>query len=142
VRGVFASLFVSAKNFAPGAPIGGTTLFLGGRLEGRLFVPLAHEQESEGHFQSNVPGYVGFQTNNGDLGWIKIEVLDRRGEDYPDGVEAIDWAYNNVPGAGINAGQTPSPSVPEPDSRALALLGMGAAGLLTWRRRRDAVRPK
>jgi hypothetical protein len=85
-----------------------------------------------------VTGFAGFKSApTGDLGWIRVKVFDRNSDAYPDEVEIIDSAYNNVPGAAIYAGQgIPSP-VPEPSgTAALSLLGAGAAGLLAWRRRR------
>jgi hypothetical protein len=52
-----------------------------------------------------------------------------------DNLEAVDWAYNNA-GGGISADQGDPNAVPEPGSKALALLALGSAGVLAWRRRR------
>jgi hypothetical protein len=59
---------------------------------------------------------------------------------------AISWAYNDVAGAPIDAGQiynnTEGPTPPvartslEPSSQAFALLSTGADGVLAWKRRR------
>lgn len=84
-----------------------------------------------------VDGFVGFQGKNGDLGWIDIKVSDRNNDGYPDEAQVIGWAYNNVSGGAIDAGQ--KVATPEPNSAALGLLGLGAAGLLAWRRRRAEV---
>jgi LPXTG-motif cell wall-anchored protein len=82
-----------------------------------------------------VSGFAGFRsTKTGDLGWIDVEVFDRSADGYPDQLEIISWAYNNVGGASIEAGQTSS--TPEPNTAALGLLAAGAAGLLALRRRR------
>ena len=84
-----------------------------------------------------VTGFVGFKSApTGDLGWIRVKVFDRNSDAYPDEVEIIDSAYNNVPGGAIYAGQGIPSSAPEPGTAALSLLGAGAAGLLAWRRRR------
>jgi len=84
-----------------------------------------------------VSGFVGIkgdQIFTGDLGWIQVKVFDRNADGYPDELEIVSWAYNNVPGAPIAAGETGV--TPEPGTAALGLLAAGAAGLLAWRRRR------
>ena len=89
----------------------------------------------------SVTGFVGFKTAvSGDLGWFKVKVADRNSDGYPDQVEIISWAYNNS-GGGIDAGSTTAPT-PEPNTAALCLLGLGAVGLLAWRRRRAEVSSK
>ena len=79
-------------------------------------------------------GFAGIKTAGGDLGWIRlIFTMDPNGG-APAYVTAIDWAYNNVAGQSITAGQTTA--VPEPSAAALlALAGAGAAFL---RRKRAA----
>jgi hypothetical protein len=50
-------------------------------------------------------GFVGFSNAAGDLGWMHVQVgFDSGG--YPDQLEVISWAYNDVAGAAIDAGQT------------------------------------
>jgi LPXTG-motif cell wall-anchored protein len=79
-------------------------------------------------------GFVGFENAAGDLGWLQVHVaLDGR---IPVGAELIAWAYNDVAGAPINAGQT---TTPEPSTAALGLLALGAAGILALRKRRNQV---
>jgi hypothetical protein len=46
----------------------------------------------------------------------------------------IDWAYNDVPGGSIYAGQGEPAGVPEPSSLALGLLAAGSLGLAALRR--------
>jgi hypothetical protein len=75
-----------------------------------------------------VTGFVGFRASNGDLGWIQLRVSDRGSSGYPNEETLINWAYNNVPGGAIVAGQTP-----EPSSLALGLLAAGAVGLAALR---------
>jgi hypothetical protein len=87
-----------------------------------------------GNFANNLTGFAGLELSNGDLGWLRLKVTSN-GDGGADAIKAIDWAYNDTPGAPINAGQTSS-AVPEPS--ALGLLAMGSAGVLAWRRRRTA----
>jgi len=46
-------------------------------------------------------------------------------------VTITDWYYNDIPDASIHV-------VPEPSTASLALIGLGAAGVRTWRRRKKA----
>jgi hypothetical protein len=80
-----------------------------------------------------VTGFVGFQLPNGDLGWLELRVSDTGSTGYPNHATVIDWAYNDVSGGSIAAGQTTS-AVPEPSSLALGLLAAGALGLAALRR--------
>jgi hypothetical protein len=91
-----------------------------------------------GHFGVGTQtGFVGFSTKNGDLGWLRVKVeTPVAGTKYPDSLEVIDGAYNDVAGQPITAGQTTS--TPEPGTAALGLLATGATGLLAWRKRRSA----
>jgi hypothetical protein len=91
-----------------------------------------------GNFVTNQPGFLGFDLANGDKGWVRIEVTSQNGDGLPDGVTAIDYAYNDVSGGSIYAGEGIPSSVPEPSTKALALLALGSAGVLAWRRRRPA----
>jgi LPXTG-motif cell wall-anchored protein len=77
-------------------------------------------------------GFVGFENAAGDLGWMQVQVtLDGT---IPAELELIAWAYNDVAGAAIDAGQT---TTPEPSTAALGLLALGAAGILALRKRRN-----
>lgn len=124
--------------FAPGATIQG-------RLSGDVVLE-AGGYGGHGAFRPGRSGFAGFETSGGDLGWLRLEVFasdwDRmfRYRQFPVAIEAIDWAYNNVPGAPIRAGEGAPTSTPEPGSIALALLAMGASGLLAWRKRWEAMR--
>jgi len=72
---------------------------------------------------------------NANFGWARLE-WQNAANGYPGSVTLIDYAYNDVLGAPINAGQVSDTSTPEPDSKAMGLLVAGAAGVLAWRRRR------
>ncbi len=60
------------------------------------------------------------------FGWIRVDVDNAAGT-----FLVKDWAYEDVPGAGIAAGVVPEPGT-------LGLLAAGSAGLLAMRRRRAA----
>jgi len=90
-------------------------------------------------FSSGVNGYFGFQFTDAGLsnrfyGWAQINI---------DGLNASytinNWAYNNVAGQSIAVGDTgQTTNVPEPDTLSLTLLGLGAAGIRSWRQRKQA----
>lgn len=137
-------LFINAgggglSRFYAGVPIRKRSFLIGGAgfAYGRDVLHFAGSER--GQFHPNDPGFAGFLTAGGDLGWVRIEVLGESGG-FPEGIEAIDWAYNNVPGAPIKAGEGAPISTPEPGSISLALLATGAAGLLAWRKRCKAMR--
>jgi hypothetical protein len=126
-----SSSFAPLEHFARGSAIAATA----SQVQG-LAVIRRHSEGFPviGAFASGQTGTAGFQlptSKGGGFGWIRLEVLDRNSDGYPDEFKAIDWAYNDA-GGGINAGQTTA--VPEPS--ALGLLAMGSAGVLAWRRRR------
>jgi MYXO-CTERM domain-containing protein len=84
-------------------------------------------------------GFVGFSNAAGDLGWLHIHVT-ADGDGFATQVEVISWAYNDVAGAPIAAGQTTeAAATPEPGTAALGLLALGAAGILALRKRRNQV---
>ncbi len=90
---------------------------------------------NRGLWASGEIGYAGFVLGNGDLGWIRLEWTTTDGTSEPNTLTAIDWAYDNVPGESIAAGQTSS--VPEPGATALLAL----AGAAFLRRRREMTVP-
>jgi MYXO-CTERM domain-containing protein len=93
-----------------------------------------------------VTGFVGFKVssgaNTGDLGWVQVKVSDSGSPGYPNELEVIDYAYNNVAGTSIKAGDTGVSATPEPGTAALGLLAFGALGVLALRRRRNEVAVK
>lgn len=75
------------------------------------------------------------------FGWIHLSLPATVG--FGSTITVIDWAYCEEPDTGIAAGQTEGicgTSVPEPSVPSLLLLGLGAAGVAGWRRRRAAAR--
>ena len=124
-----------ALKFANGASIGGSYPEALAAFQFRN--PNQVGGSDGGYFKFGQTGIAGFKLPNGDLGWIRVEVIDRNGDNYPDELKFLGAAYNDVPGAPISAGQTTS-SVPEPSTTALALLAAGSAGVLAWRKRRTA----
>jgi hypothetical protein len=84
-----------------------------------------------------VAGYLGFRTDSGDKGWIKIRV-GPSGETNAGVAITVDaYAYNSTPGGSINAGDMGT--VPEPGTMALVLMAAGAAGLTSIRRARARI---
>ena len=80
-----------------------------------------------------VTGFVGFKAPNGDLGWIQVQVSDSGSPGFPNEIAVLGWAYNNMSGGSIFAGQTSNSAVPEPSSLALGLLAAGSVGLAALR---------
>ena len=87
---------------------------------------------SYGNFASNQTAYAAFDLG-GKLGWIKLKFSDAGTPGIPTALTILGWAYNDVAGEPINAGQTTS-AVPEPGTMALGLLASGAGGLVALRR--------
>ena len=87
-----------------------------------------HVGAGAGQFALNVPGYLGFTFRPAvggpdHYGWLQIEIHNTGPG------KIISWAYEDTPGASIEAG---APVVPEPG--ALALLGLAGASLALRRR--------
>jgi hypothetical protein len=137
-----------ASLFAKGEAITGANLSYGGILRKKALLS-GGTVSSLGHWGPGVvDAFMGVKlvsgTEKGDLGWIEVKVTpDSQG--YPDEIQVLGWAYNDVSGGPINAGQTTDSSVPsatpEPGMAALSLLASGAAGLLALRRTRQAKAP-
>jgi MYXO-CTERM domain-containing protein len=113
-------------NFAYGAPISGPSSALAASAP--LFFKHGAFSSGGGNFGNGATGIAGFQLSNGDLGWIKLRWDS--GDGLPSTLTALKWAYDTTPGEAVLAG------TPEPGTASMALLAMGAAGLLAWRRRR------
>ncbi len=79
---------------------------------------------TNGTWPQGKTGFAGVEFTQGGqehFGWIRLSWQgDSNG--YPQSVTAIDWAYNDVAGASINAGEGAA-AVPEPGSAVLALFG-------------------
>jgi len=127
-----SSTGVGLRNFAQGqaivAPASNTYKTRGDAvLRSRLSTGYVY-----GNFPANGAGFVGFSMSGGKLGWIKLS-LTTDGNGIPSSVTVLGWAYNDVVGDPINAGQTTN-AVPEPGTMAMGLLASGAAGLVALRK--------
>lgn len=84
-------------------------------------------------FQNGQPGYIGFQFEKDGqnlFGWAEITIT------LGESTVISEWAYDDM-GNSIHIPDTVA-STPESDNVAgLALLGMGAAGIRTWRKRKQ-----
>jgi hypothetical protein len=130
------SQFSMAKQMAPlsaiSASAGG---FIGGGLAGILHTAV-NNAAGAGQWDESEVGIAGLKIVNGAntyYGWVRLAWADTDDDVYPNTLTAIDWAYNDTPGAAILAGDTGA--VPEPSRALLALAGLGAMAL---RRRRKA----
>ncbi len=110
-------------NLAPGTVIDATGNFVAGESGSST-----HVGPGAGQFQLGVPGIIGFvfePTAGGAdyYGWLGIEI-DNTGAG-----RIIDWAYNDTPGASLEAGAI----VPEAGT---ALFGLAVLAMAGSRRRR------
>jgi LPXTG-motif cell wall-anchored protein len=133
----FGASGISAKRYVTGQPIMAVGHSYG-------FVDILYKDTTNattrtiGRFGAGASnGFLGFQNAAGDLGWLHVQVtID--GSGFPSQLELIAWAYNDVAGAPIEAGQTTeAAATPEPGAAALGLLALGAAGILALRKRRN-----
>jgi hypothetical protein len=91
-----------------------------------------------GQIADGETGFIGFtffsETDNQQVfGWA--EILADINNDSSTNLTVLRWAYDNT-GAAIHV------PVSAPPTSSLALLGMGAAGVIAWRRRRDRKTPQ
>jgi hypothetical protein len=85
-------------------------------------------------------GYFGVRFDpaggpNYKYGWVHVDNVDNVDPKY-ESYHVNGWAYENVAGVPILAGQTSGGAPPVPEASTLVLFAAGAAGILAWRRRR------
>ena len=94
---------------------------------------------ARGQFFSAGTGFIGFKFDSGQgvqYGWARI----KKGP-YPENqYELVDYAYAD-PGEPIKAGQRRSAEAQIPAQGGLAMLALGAVGLMAWRRQRRRSAP-
>jgi hypothetical protein len=127
------------------APPGGTYLFPFGFAAAKCNAGSDPCGSTTSNFSSapfgppDVTGFVGFMaysTVNPSpilrFGWIRVRWSADPISGFPNSIEALDWAIEDS-GAAILAG-----AVPEPGTMSMALLAAGAAGIVAWRKRKNA----
>lgn len=92
-------------------------------------------------FPSGNTKYLGLEFKSGGdsyYGWLRLSIAKNPASDPTTPGQAagftvslLDFAYNNVAGALIEAGQGEGSTVPEPGT--LGMLALGAVGLLAWK---------
>ena len=93
-----------------------------------------------GQFFNPATGFAGVKFLQGvdtHYGWIRLQV--NIGPANAVTTTAIDWAYNDVAGQSITAGEGVPSAAPEPSTTSMALLAAGSAGVLAWRKRRKQI---
>jgi len=124
--------------FAVNSPSDVQKLGFGDAVNGRTFSSQAYlnnfyAPETATSVWAGNTGYVGFKRLvSNTYGWLKFSVNADASA-----VTLLAIAYNDAAGGGITAGQISS--IPEPATSA-ALLGLGAAGLAAYRRRKQIAR--
>jgi len=98
-------------------------------MQGSSFAELAfHCGQANDHWTMAGTAFIGFRFNAGggmEFGWARITMDGAPGNSFT----VVDYAWGD-PGTQIATGQ-----IPEPGS--LALLAIGAVGLLAWRKQRS-----
>lgn len=122
---------IRAVNFGAGASIDGAGDYKGATE--KILADYENGAFVDGQFPANSTGFLGFQLNGTNYGWVRLAFGGPL--DATTGFTVVDWAYDNS-GAAIKAGQTSS--VPLPGAAALAAFAVGATGLRGWRSRQRA----
>ena len=119
------------KNFLTNSAIDSTDFDDEGTPKTLFFLNSTGSSVTAGDFTNSTPGYIGFRFNQAGTdyyGWVNISSIAADYTSY----HVFDWAYQ---ANGISAGAgRPATAVPEASS--LALLAMGAGGLMCYRLRR------
>jgi hypothetical protein len=128
-----SSTLINAKKLASGAVISAGQAFWSGG-GGADLRRKNNNAPLYGQFLNSSIGFVGIKfkiSGSYHFGWIRAHA--NIGPSNAVSASVIDWAYNDVAGASIKAGEG---IAPEPSTTAMALLAAGAAGVLAWRKRR------
>ncbi len=140
---IFGGNYMGASvNYAPGKVVGfsagfsyASALSAGALIDATTAGPTFFGSMAYGaanpnaQFNNVTDAYLGLSFPSGPnlyYGWIRVDVNQAAGT-----FVVKDWAYNDVSGAGISAGQVPEPAT-------LGLLAAGSLGLLAMRRRKHA----
>lgn len=121
--------------FSIGPNLYASALSVGDLIDSTTTVPSFYGSMAYGaanpnaEFNNAADAYIGLSFPSGPnlfYGWVRVAVDQAAGT-----FLVKDWAYNNVSGAGIRAGQIPEPTT-------LGMLAAGSVGLLAMRRRKQA----
>jgi hypothetical protein len=126
--------FFHPKNFAEGELIDDSVTF-----SGDSYVYFSSYDDEFGNIYTagefrNQVGFVGIRLTDGDdvyYGWLRLSVSNYN--NYNITATLIDWAYENTPGLGIEAGSLIS--IPEPTTTAVLFAGAIAAFVVLRRRK-------
>ena len=130
IYGTVSTSFRGMLNKAAGAPVSGNLAPNESFFAGPAIVTFSGDKQFF-FFTANVSGQFGFRfTNASDThyGWASLLI-----DETPigQGYKITEAYYNTTPGAAINVG-----AVPVPEPACMALLALGAAGVVAWRARR------
>lgn len=123
-----------ADRLSAGVSIDGSAGFLNlteaaGNVASMAFTPAF--PNSQWALAGSNSGYLGIRFNIGTaehFAWMRLTVEPQASAN-PRAITVHEWAFENVPGVGIETGAVPEPS-------ALGLLALGSAGLAARRRRK------
>src|SRR5262245_55665601 len=124
IAGFAVGIYVYATKVAYNAPISGLTFLTAAQAAAGVTMAF-NGGYTNSQFLAPGVGFIGVKFNTNQFGWVRVNM----GGAPLNKFTVVDFAYAG-PGEQIRAGQ----GVPEPSG--LALLALGAAGLMSWRKSR------
>jgi MYXO-CTERM domain-containing protein len=105
---------------------------------GYYFGTMVNGGQGRGAWKKQGTDFIGFRFDNGagpQYGWVRVH-MDGQHANFA--FKVLDYAWAD-PGEPIKPGQRSSSSSQVPNEGSLGLLALGAAGVATWRRRRQEI---